>query len=122
MMNPAVLLKLQKFSKLNLSDVTASEIRELADTFGYQLDDSLAGNVINLLRSEDDQALLEWVFNADNLERFKGALIKNKAAQTVLVACPHCNKISVKPAMAIAAVEPHIICNHCKQVIELSAS
>jgi GH24 family phage-related lysozyme (muramidase) len=120
--DPGVFLQLQKFAKLSLSDVTISEVQELAQTFGYQLDVELADNVITLLRNEDDQALLDWVFNAGNLERFKSALVKHKAAQTILTACPHCDKITVKPVMAVAAVEPHIVCNHCKQVIELSAT
>jgi uncharacterized C2H2 Zn-finger protein len=120
-MNLALLGAMQRYAGMQLSDITAENAAEIAGAFGYEISKPMVDDLLNLLKAENDQALIDWVINADNLERFKAALIRNREAQTFLVACPNCSKITVKSAMTIAAHEPHVICNHCKEVIALDA-
>jgi predicted RNA-binding Zn-ribbon protein involved in translation (DUF1610 family) len=119
-MNPVNLLHLQRYSGLKLSELTAAHCTEMADIFGVQLRESLVAEVLELVRSEDDQAVLDWVFNPTNLDRFKKMVLQERQKNTFLVACPECGKVTVKSAMTIAAVEPHVVCNHCGHSIEIS--
>jgi hypothetical protein len=118
-LNLAVLPKLMSLGKLTTNEISPDHGRMLLSAFGYEASDDLVNTIVTLIKSEDEQPILDYVFNADNIEKLKIQVSKNAEAQTFLVACPRCAGLTVKPVMAVAKIDPHVVCVHCAHKIDL---
>jgi predicted lactoylglutathione lyase len=119
-MNPSILFQLGKYASLTTGEITVEHAKELANALGWPINDSLVSDMVEILHADDDTKVLDYFFNQDTFNKFKKQIAHNHQAKTFLVACPKCSMLTVKPVMAVAAVEPNVVCNHCGWKIPLS--
>jgi predicted SprT family Zn-dependent metalloprotease len=117
--NPSAFFSLQKYTGLKSSEVTVQHVQEIAAVFGHDISGPVAMEIVGIAIKDPELDLLEWIFNPVNLERFKQEMMTRQSSQTFLLECPHCGKLNVKPVMAVPVVDRHVICNHCRSVIDL---
>jgi uncharacterized protein CbrC (UPF0167 family) len=116
----ALLGKLQQYGGLKTHELNLDHGKDLCKIMGFDVPDDVVQSVLEVVQSDGNNNVLDYFFNAENVEKLKLTMARNAEAKTFMVNCDKCDGLTVKPVMAVARIEPHVVCVHCGNLIDLS--
>jgi hypothetical protein len=103
-----------------MSDITASEVTDIAKIMEIDIDPTKAMEFIKVLETNDLDTLEVWVDRPGNLEALQ-SLVSTPNSKTVLVNCDACNELSTHKTRDLSEKNPIVACPHCDKAVNLGA-
>jgi hypothetical protein len=115
---PVILKLLKKYGSVTTETLSVDIVKDVAAVFDRKVDTKIAEDVIGIIKADDEDNLVEWLSDPENVNRLK-ELAGPVQNATDLVECPECSELSTVRQGEIAPVNPHIVCKVCGFVIHL---
>jgi hypothetical protein len=115
---PLMLKLVRKYGDVKPQDLTIELVTDVGKLFDRDINTKIASDVIDLIAKDDEETLLDWFSDEDNIGRLK-EMMGPAERQKQIFECPKCQELSYVDEREIGAVNPHVVCRLCASVIPI---
>lgn len=114
-----VFMKLSKYSKMTTHELSVADVNDIASIAGITVDQGLVESTVEAFHNDSPKVLEDLISSPEYVEKLKVLLTPTGPSQFT-IECPSCSQLGRYPHASVAPINPHVICRHCKELVDLS--